>query len=155
MKNIKDKKLVILISIIIILILILFLIFYIMSTIQNKQDEIQNIEKIKSYTSISDFKTIEEVATYLECTYIKEEKSKDDNYKLDIYMKIKLQPYTEEKSNETFYNNLIGYSTYVLKFDNFRIIDKENNITIEVLCDKENEKLKTIIINGETDYFAK
>ncbi|MBO5005332.1 MAG: hypothetical protein J6D03_08910, partial [Clostridia bacterium] len=152
--NKKDKKLIkIIISIIIILILLLILV---MTKLRNmKVQEYKELERIKSYTTIDDFKTVEEVAKYLECSYIKQEKSKVENYNLDFYIKIKLLPYTDNNSNEVFYNKLISYSAKVLKYDNFRIIDRENNIIIEVVCDKEKENIKTIIINGESNYFAK
>lgn len=155
MKQRKNNKpiIIILISIIIIFILILLLSAIISSL--NDQNENKQVENIKQYTSINDFKTIEEVAIYLDCTYIKEEISKQENYNIDIYMKIKVLPYTDDKSNEGFYDKLISYTAKVLKFKNFRIIDKENNITIEVACDKEKENIKSIIINGESNYFSK
>lgn len=154
MGNKKDKRLIkIIVSIIIILILLLILVI---TRLRNETvQEEKELDRIKSYTTIDDFKTVEEVAKYLECDYIKQEKSKVENYNLDFYIKIKLLPYTNDNSNESFYNKLISYSAKVLKYDNFRIIDRENNNIIEVICDKENENIKTIIINGESNYFAK
>lgn len=153
-ENKKDKKIIkIIISIIIVLVILL--IFVIIRVNLEQKNEEEEIERIKSYTTIDDFKTVEEVAKYLECDYIKQEKSKEENYDLDIYMKIKVLPYTDNSSNEGFYNKLISYCTKVLKFQNFRIIDKENNITIEVICDKENESIKSSLINGESNYFEK
>lgn len=154
MENKKDKKLMkIIISIIIILGLLLILVIARLRSMTVQEDK--ELEIIKSYTTIDDFKTIEEVAKYLECDYKKQEKSKVENYNLDLYIKIKVPPYTDNDSNEGFYNKLISYSAKVLKFDNFRIIDKENNITIEVVCNKEKENISIIIINGESNYFAK
>lgn len=154
MENKKDKKIIkIIVSIIIVL--VISLIFVIIRLSLERKNEAQEIERVKSYTTIDDFKTVEEVAKYLECDYIKQEKSKEENYKLDIYIKIKILPYTDDSSNEVFYNNLVSYCAKVLKFDNFRIIDKEHSITIEVVCNKEKENIKSIIINGESNYFAK
>lgn len=154
MENKKDKKIIkIIVSIIIVL--VISLIFVIIRLSLERKNEAQEIERVKSYTTIDDFKTVEEVAKYLECDYIKQEKSKEENYKLDIYIKIKILPYTDDSSNEVFYNNLVSYCAKVLKFDNFRIIDKEHSITIEVVCNKEKENIKSIIINGEENYFAK
>lgn len=154
MENKKDKRLIkIIISIIIVLILLLILV---VTRLRNETvQEDKELNRIKSYTTIDDFKTVEEVAKYLECAYIKQEKSKVENYNWDFYITIKVLPYTDNNSNEGFYNKLISYIVKVLKFDNFRIIDKENNNIIEVVCDKEKENIKTIIINGESNYFAK
>lgn len=154
MEKKKDKKLIkIIISIIIILILLLILVIVKLKNMTVQENK--ELDRIKAYTTIDDFKTVEEVAKYLECDYIKQEKSKVENYSLDFYIKIKLLPYTDNNSNEIFYNKLISYSAKVLKFDNFRIIDKENNNVIEVVCDKEKENIKSIFINGESNYFAK
>lgn len=153
-RNIKDKKMIKIVVSIIILLALLVAILLVRQSITKQSDQ-KEIEKIKSYTTMDEFKSVEEVAKYMECNYIKEETSKEENYKLDIYMQIKVLPYSDDTSNEAFYNNLISYCAKVLKFENFRIIDKKNNITIEVICDKEKEAIKSIIINGESDYFAK
>lgn len=154
MENKRDKKLIkIIISIIIILILLLILVIAKLRNMSVQEDK--ELDRIKSYTTITDFKTVEEVAKYLECDYIKKEYSKVENYDLDFYIKIKLLPYTDNNSNENFYNKLISYSAKVLGFDNFRIIDKKNNIIIEVVCDKEKENIKSISINGESNYFER
>ncbi len=154
MENKRDKRLIkIIVSIIIVLILLLILVITRLRNVTVQENK--ELDRIKSYTTIDDFKTVEEVAKYLECDYIKQEKSKVENYNLDFYIKIKLLPYTDNNSNESFYNKLISYSAKVLNFDNFRIVDKENNNIIEVICNKEKEAIKTIIINGESNYFAK
>lgn len=153
-KNIKDKKMIKIIVSIIILLALLIIILTVRKSI-TKQGSQKEIEKIKLYTTIDDFKSVEEVAKYMECNYINEETSKEENYKLDIYMQIKVLPYSNDTSNEEFYNNLTSYCAKVLKFENFRIIDKKNNITVEVICDKEKEGIKSMIINGESNYFAK
>lgn len=153
MKKLDNKKAIITISCILIILLILLIV--IQTVIRKQKDEEELMEQINSYTSIEDFKTIEEVAKYLECNYIKQTNSKEKNYDIDIYMKIKVTPYIEDESNERFYEKLISYSASVLKYQSFRIIDKQNDITIEVVCDKENKTIKNKIINGEINYFAK
>lgn len=152
-KNVKDKKMIKIIGCIMILLILLVIILIARQSITKQSDQ-KEIEKIKSYTTIDDFKSIEEVAKYMDCTYIKEETSKEESYKLDIYMQIKVLPYSNDTSNEEFYNNLTSYCAKVLKFENFRIIDKKNNITIEVICDKEKEGIKSMIINGKRNYFT-
>lgn len=153
MRRKNSKKIIIIISSVIIILLIILII---MNSIIKKQKYKEEIaERVNSYTSIEDFKTVEEVAIYLGCEYKKQERSKDKNYKIDVYMKIKIMPYTEEQSNEGFYSKLIAYSASALKYQSFRIIDKEKDITIEVICDDESNKIKAYYINGEVDYFMK
>ena len=152
MKKINNKTIIIIISSIIVVLLIALVIA--MSALKNQKHTQEVTEKVNSYTSIEDFKTVEEVAIYLGCEYKKQESSKDENYKIDVYMKIKLMPYEDNQSNEGFYSKLIAYSASALKYQSFRIIDKENDITIEVICDNENNKIKAYYINGEANYFA-
>lgn len=153
MKDKNNKKVIVIISIILVILIILLIVTFSLIKSQNEKQKL--IDQVKEYTSINDFKSLEEVATYLECDFKKQESSKDENYDIDIYMQIKLLPYTNNQSNKGFYDKLILYSANVLKYQNFRIIDLKNKITIEVFCDKENQKVKNMAINGETNYFAK
>lgn len=147
----KNKSIIITCIIILLLIVFLIIVIVLKSNLEKQQYDEQIQEKVSSYTSISDFKTVEEVAKYLGCEYKKQEKSKDNNFQTDIYMKIKLKPYTEQKSNKIFYNKLITYIASVLKYINFRIIDEDSNIKIEVLSN--NEQIQEVKINGEVNYF--
>lgn len=149
----KNNKIIIAICIIIIILIIALIIISQISKNQKQKEEIENI--VNSYTSPEQFKTIEEVATYLECDFIKQEVSKSENYSFDVYIKIKYLPYTNNQSNEAFYNRLISYTAKVLNYNNFRIIDKTNDIWIEVICNNETKKIKNKMINGENNYFAK
>ena len=153
MKNNNDKKIIIIISIILVILIILLITINIIVKSKRKKTEI--INQVSQYTSINEFKTIEEVSEYLGCNLKKQEKSKNKNYIFDIYMEIKLLPYTENVSNEIFYNKLIQYSASALKYQDFRIIDLKNDIVIEVLCNKDNKMVKNFIINDEKNYFAK
>ena len=152
MKN-NNKKTIIIISIILVILIILLIVIQAIVKSKNEKEELFN--QVSNYTSINDFKTIEEVCAYLECDLKKQEKSKDNNYDVDIYMQIKYLPYTDNQSNKSFYDKLIKYSANVLKYQNFRIIDLKNKITVEVLCNKETKKVKNMIINGENNYFSK
>ena len=152
MKKNNNRKIIIISSIILILVIILI----VLNRTLKKQDEKQAlINTVNSYTSISDFKTIEEVAIYLDCDYIKMSNSKDKNYTADIYLQIKYDLYSNDQSNEVFYKRLVLYCANVLKYKSFRILDTKKNITIEVDCNKDNETINKIIINGEESYFQK
>ena len=153
MKKINNRKIMIAICILLVVLLVLLITMQVIIKNQKSKQDLQ--DKVHSYTSVDDFKTIEEVAEYLECDYIKKNKSKDKNYDIDIYMKIKYEPYIDENSNERFYNRLILYSATSLNYQNFRIIDTQKNITIAIICDKDSKTIKNKLINGENNYFAK
>ena len=114
MKQTKSNKSIIVIVIIIVILFILVLLLSTSINYLNSQNDSKQVQDIKQYVSINDFKSIEEVAIYLDCIYIKEEVSKQENYNTDIYMKIKVLPYEDDKSNEGFYDKLISYSANVL-----------------------------------------
>ena len=103
--------------------------------------------------NINTFENIEDVLTFYNCTYISEQNSTEAGYVLDIYTKLSKIPYeNDETSNENFYNRLLNLSASVLNYQNFRFIDTENELTIEVQC--ENGSINKVFINGIEDYFA-
>lgn len=109
----------------------------------------------KTYTSISDFTSVKEIAKYMGCTYIKEEPSTGEKYDIDIYLKFKYPLYTDEVSNEDYYYQMIALMLEYLNYQNIRLIDQENDIVIAVEGDKENKTIKNLLINGEDNYFGK
>ena len=151
--KIGNKKIIIIISSVIVILVIVLIILFNIFPKNNVIEEI-NKEK-KAYQAVEDFKTVKEVADYLDCKYIKEEESIEKDFIKDIYINIKYEPFTDDSSNQGFYNNLISYSANVLDYRSFRIIDQEKDITIQVICNKETKKIKDIIINGESNYFEK
>lgn len=108
----------------------------------------------KTYTSISDFTSVKEIAKYMGCTYIKEEPSTGEKYDIDIYLKFKYPLYTDEVSNEDYYYKMIALMLEYLNYQNIRLIDQENDIVIAVECDKENKEIENLLINGEDNYFG-
>ena len=152
--NKKSKKLNIKkITKIIIPILAVFLLVILISNnvkrVKQKQEEV----RIKSYTSIDDFKTIGEVAIYMDCEYQKQESSKTEGYLVDIYLNMKVPPFANNISNKQYYEQVIAYSAKVLQYENFIIIDDRNNLVISVICDKENNVINSYNINGDEQYF--
>ncbi len=102
---------------------------------------------------INSFKTIEDVLKYYNCTFIKQEKSIEKDYSVDIYATLSEIPYEDDDNiNELFYTRLIQFSASVLNFQNFRIIDEKNNITVSVIC--ANNSISKFYINGIEDYFT-
>ncbi len=128
-----------------ILIAILIVFVIVLSYIIIRENNSQEL----SYSNLS---TVEDVLNYYGCTYISEKKSKDENYDIDITLKFKYELYDGEKSNETFFNNIIEDVARVLNYINFRMIDTEKEIQIEVKC--EDNEVIDIIINGIENYFS-
>ena len=76
-----------------------------------------------------------------------------DKYLADIYVKLNQPLYTEGEDNEQFYTNMIVLLAYVQKYNNFRVIDEENEITLSVFCDAKQQTVTTIAVNGVTNYW--
>ncbi len=133
---------IIVILIILILILVFFSIF--LSHIY-KKDQIPEL----SYDNLT---TIQEVIEYYESKYISEKESKDSQYILEVFLEFKYLPYNENnESNEEYYNKLLEDCAKILKYQSFKMIDKKNDLNVEIVCD--GKKIKSIIINGVEDYF--
>ena len=147
-KELGIKKVLLRILIIIIIIIVIF----IYSIIEKKlfKREVEN----NNYTSVKEFESVREVAVYLGCDYIKEEELKDQDYSKRIYLKFNKGLYSGNVSNEEFFQKLAIYTANVLDFSNFIFIDESQNITIEVICDKEEKVVKHIKINGDANYYA-
>lgn len=111
---------------------------------------INSKDNSKKYYSYEEFSTSKEVIEYMNEKYIKEEKSKDENFSKDVFVQLQTQLTLE---NESHYNNLMNLLIYVNQYENIRVIDEKNNITISVTCDKQNKQINQILINGIDKYF--
>lgn len=118
-----------------------------------KADADKQLKLIKAYNSLDDFTAIQEVATYMDCKYIKQQKSKTQGYSFDIYMEIKVAPYTDNISNQNFYERLLLYCAKTLNYENFTVIDDKKELAIGVICNKDDESISTYYINGIQNYF--
>ena len=134
----KKKKI---IKIVLIVSIVLFLIILIIANkVAEKkeiEDEKENYYANKVYNSIEDFKTVEEVLIFKGVEYIKDEKASDDEYNVDIYVKLKYPLYTEEEDKEQYYTNMMVLLANVLNYQNFRVIDNEKQIILGTTCEGE------------------
>lgn len=140
------------IKIIVPIALIIIVIVMISNNIKRVQEN-EKIAKIKQYTSIDDFKTLEEVAIYMDCKYIKQEKSKTDGYEVDLYLELKVAPFTQNISNQSYYEQLFAYCAKVLGYNNFAIIDTNKDLVALIKCNKDNMTISNYYINGNEQYF--
>lgn len=146
----KDKKRIIIVAVIVAIIILICIAINIYN--QKKKERFIQLEteRVLKYTSINEFKSIEEVFLYLNSEFISIEDSKEENVDYIIRGKLK---YNAEYSTKTYFENLIQYSAYVLQYKNFYIVDENKNINIFVLCNPEKETVTTYYINGNERYF--
>ena len=146
--NINKKHLIILVVVFIIMLISILVIKYIQE--ENYKKEVIN----KEYNSSSEFKTAKEYIIYSGNEYIKEEKSKEKNIETDIYVKFKVNLFEGEESNEEFYTDLINIVANTLSYSNYRLIDKEKDLIITVICSQEQSTVTNIYYNGVENYFS-
>ena len=142
----KHKKLFIIIVVLILLFLITIAVIN-----HNKQEKMkrfieQETERVRKYDSITDFQTIEEVALYTGCKYIKQEQSKVENINTDIYIELPEKLDYSKDYQKEFILNLIQYSAYVMKYKNFVIIDQKNDVNIVVYCNEEKQLVEKYLM---------
>ena len=149
-KERKVKKIIVILAIL--LIIILTITYYVFKENERKKNT-EEYYANKEYNSKEDFNTVEEVLVFKGVKFIKQTKSSDDKYIADIYVKLNQPLYTEEEDNEQFYTNMIVLLAYVQKYNNFRVIDEENEITLSVFCNSKQQTVTTIAVNGVTNYW--
>ena len=115
-----------------------------------EQAEFQN----KTYDTLQDFETVQEVANYLDCEYIKEEESKNEKYETDIYLKFKYDLYTDGASNQDYFYRSAILFAQVTGYSNIRLIDDSKDLVIAIIGDKANKKILKLYINGNDNYYG-
>ena len=95
------------------------------------------------------FNTIKEAVENLNVIFIKQTVSDKKGFVTNLYVKFNKKLTSE---NETFFNDFIKTMIVYTGYNSFSIIDSENNINIDVYCEKKN--IKKIIINGKENYFS-
>lgn len=156
--NVKEKiknhkKTFIIISIIILLFLITIIAINVHNDKKRKEFIRQETERVRQYSAITDFQNLDEVALYLNCKLIKQQDSKRDNVKYDVYMELPVKVDDENGNYKNFVENLIQFSAYVLKYKNFVIIDEKNQTSILVTCNEEKQLIEKYYINNIENYF--
>lgn len=144
------KKTIKIIGFVIVILILLIVVVRAVILYNQKQNQFEN----KTYDSIEDFYTVEEVAKYMDCEYIREEKPKNLSYDLDIYLKFKYDLYTDGASNKNYFYRAIVLFAQVTGYQNIRLIDDSKSIVIAVVGDSDNKKIKKIYINGKENYFG-
>lgn len=133
----------------IILLIALILLFLLLYTII-QQKTLEN----KKYASIEDIPSNKAAVSIMKCYYIKEEKSQNSDYELDIYLEFGEPLYTDEGTNEIYYSQLTQIVANVNRYVNFRLIDEKSGILIAVICDTTSKEIQQTIINGDSNFYG-
>ena len=147
------KKFIIVLLSIILLFLITIVIIHIYKGAKHKKFLEQETQRVKQYTAITDFQSMQEVALYANCDFIKQEDSERENISYDVYIHFPEKIGDGENSHKNLVENLIQYSAYVLKYKNFVIIDEKNKTTITVYCKEDQKLVETYYINNIENYY--
>ena len=87
-----------------------------------------------------------------ETTLLKAESGKEQNYKIDIYVKFGEYPIKDDLENKQYFEYVMTLINPILKKKTFRLIDKEKNMIIR---GKFNSKgIIKYTVNNDTNYFA-
>ena len=153
--KILTKKNIIIFSVVVLLFLITIIVISVNKNISERKRIESEQQRVKQYTALDDFQTMEEVALYLDSKLIKQEASTENNIQDIVYMELSVNPVENDVVNQGFYEKLVQYSAKVLKYNNFNIVDSEKKIVVTVICDKSAEMVGTYYINGTQNYFEK
>ena len=111
--------------------------------------------KTSTKDSIDDFVSLKELVEYVGADYYKSEKSSEDGYEGDYYIKFPVDPVDESMlmgTNKLKYENVILSIEEYLQYKNIRIIDESRRLVIRTSCDKEKKHVN-YTVNGVTGYF--
>lgn len=106
----------------------------------------------KTYDSLEDFETVQEVAQYMDCEYIKEISSPNENFDLDIYLKFKCDLYTDGASNEEYFYRAAVLFAQVTGYKKIRLIDDSRNLVLAIVGN--GKKIVQFFINGNDNYYG-
>lgn len=106
----------------------------------------------KTYDSLEDFETVQEVAQYMDCEYIKEISSPNEKFDLDIYLKFKCDLYTEGASNEEYFYRAAVLFAQVTGYKKIRLIDDSRNLVLAIVGN--GKKIVQFFINGNDNYYG-
>ena len=141
------------IGIIFIIVILLVLLILALREMVLYNQKMANFEN-KTYNTLADFETVEEVAKYLDCVYIKEEPSTTSEYDTDIYVTFKYDLYTDGAANQEYFYSAAILFEQVTNFGKIRIIDASKDLVIAIKGDSKQQKIVKMYINGKENYFG-
>lgn len=136
----------------VITILLLVLIFVAREIVMynNQRSEFEN----KTYDTLADFQTIEDVVRYMDCEFIRTEEPNTDSFDIDIYLKFKYDLYTDGASNQEYYYRAVVLFAQVTGYKNIRLIDPSKELVVAILGDTKLQEIVKLYINGKENYYG-
>ena len=111
------------------------------------------ISRSKPKTSIEDFSSVKELIEYDGHEYIGMQKSREEGFENDIYLKFSKSPLNDDgTTNQGLYEIVISHVAGFLKGQNFRMIDDENNVVVKIQYNEEDE-ISLYAINDDSKYW--
>ena len=149
MNRSKKEKIIIIVTICLIIVILVSLIQFVIEKRKEK------VFKEKEIADVTEFKSPEEVIIHMGGKYIKQETEiKNKRIKVNIYLQFNKELFDGEESNRMFFDDMVKSIAYVLKYQDFKLIDEKGKIEIEAKCDQSKESIVNIKINGEERYFT-
>lgn len=140
----KQIKAIFITGIAILFIILLFLIIGVLTISKSNRNN-------KDVNISSGFNSIKELIEHYGCEYKNDTYRENRDYPTEINLVFKEKLYENDTSNEEFFNQIIDDIAKFIKYTSFKMIDTDNDITIEAVC--ENGAISQLIINGIEDYF--
>ena len=150
--NVKNKKIELLkkVGIAILVAIILYATIKAIDSVKTdlKNAKQTNNSELASYNTESGYNSLEELLSKYNAEFVRIEETRDFT---KIYLKFKYDLFTDETSNESYFNNIAKSLAYFLNYRNFEMIDETKNIDIKIYCKKPN--ITEIVINDDPNYY--
>lgn len=146
-KNKLNKKFKIVLIVIFVMLVVYLIVQSIIRTYRSLAPQSSPNQKA-TYYSVSDYNTLKQLLNNYKCSYISE---RTNNGILIINVKFDRDLYTDKKSNEKYFTDLLKLIAEFENYKNFELIDETRDIDIKVTC--QNKSIIEIKINGDTNYY--
>lgn len=111
------------------------------------------ITHYKEKTSVNDFSSVKELIEFDGHKYIAMKDSEEDGYEKDIYLHFSKPTINEDgTTNEKLYEIVISHVAGMLKGHNFRMIDQEKNILVNIQFNDQGD-VSLYTINNDGKYW--
>ena len=133
----------------IILAVIIVLYFVARSAIRAYKIEIEDETSTSTFKyDVSEYESLEELLNGYECKYISETRTSS---LLKVYVVFGRDLYTDDESNENYFNSIIYAIVKYEGYITFELVDETRDIDIVVTC--EDSAIVQIEINGDINYY--
>lgn len=145
-----QKKAIKYLKIVVIIIMIIIVVYFLVqSIIRAYRTTISpNEQNADLHYDLNEYEDLQELLSSYGCVYISEVNTTD---LLTIHVRFDRDLYTDEMSNESYFNSIINVVAEYENYKNFELIDEVRKIEISVMC--ENSNIIEIQINGDRNYY--